>query len=132
MIRLRMLAPILLSAAATAPAASPALGQTAAEPRQCFSSSQIGGFQEAGDQAVNIRVGVRDVYRLELTAPCHDVRFAQTVGVQTRGGTDFICSGLDAVLIVPRPGTSPDRCFVSQARKLSPAEVEALPARERP
>lgn len=100
-------------------------------PRQCFYSSNMSSFKEAGDQAVYVRVGVKDLYRLDLFGTCHDLRWAQTIGVEARGSS-WICSGItDAVLIVPST-LGPERCPVTGVTKLTPAEIEALPRKDRP
>jgi len=103
----------------------------AATPRQCFYSSNMSSFKEAGDQAVYVRVGVKDLYRLDLFGTCHDLRWAQTIGVESRGSS-WICSGVtDAVLIVPST-LGPERCSVTRVTKLTPADIEALPRKDRP
>lgn len=103
----------------------------AATPRQCFYSSNMSSFKEAGDQAVYVRVGVKDLYRLDLFSTCNDLRWAQSIGVESRGSS-WICSGItDAVLIVPST-LGPERCPVTGITKLTPAEIEALPRKDRP
>jgi len=103
----------------------------AATPRQCFYSSNMSSFKEAGDRAVYVRVGVKDLYRLDLFGTCHDLRWAQTIGVESRGSS-WICSGItDAVLIVPST-LGPERCPVTGVTKLTSAEIEALPRKDRP
>ena len=104
----------------------------AATPRQCFYSSNMSSFKEAGDRAVYVRVGVKDLYRLDLFSTCHDLRWAQTIGVESRGSS-WICSGSnsDAVLIVPST-LGPERCMVTDVKKLTDAEIDALPRKDRP
>jgi hypothetical protein len=103
----------------------------AQSPRQCFYSSNMSSFKDAGDQAVYIRVGNKDLYRLDLFGTCHDLRWAQTLGVESRGSS-WICSGIsDAVLIVPST-LGPERCPVTGVTKLTDAEIEALPRKDRP
>ncbi|WP_374472449.1 DUF6491 family protein [Phenylobacterium sp.] len=98
--------------------------------RQCFWASSVNGFRAVDERAVNLRVGVRDVYRLELIGPCPDVDWATRIAIQSRGGNS-ICTGLDAVLIAPSP-IGPQRCLVRNVRKLTAAEVAALPDAARP
>jgi len=126
----------LLSALAFATAAfadEPAkAAPKAATPRQCFYSSNMSSFKEAGDRAVYVRVGVNDLYRLDLFGTCHDLRWAQSIGVESRGSS-WICAGsnADAVLIVPST-LGPERCMVTDVKKLTDAEIEALPRKDRP
>jgi len=116
----------LLGGLAAATTASAAPG----EKRQCFYSRNVNGYQAVDDQTVNIRVGVKDIYQLTLLAPSSDIDWAWRIGIESRGGS-FICSGLDATLIVPTD-IGPQRFPVSQVRKLSANEVAALPRKQRP
>jgi len=126
----------LLSALAFAPAAgadNPAKATPKTNPpRQCFYSSQMSSFKDAGDQAVYIRVGIKDLYRLNLFGICHDLRWAQTIGIESRSGS-WICAGAnsDAVLIVPST-LGPERCPVTDVTKLTEAEINALPRKDLP
>ena len=115
------------SESGTSAAAGPAPGRG----EQCFFSQDVHGFQAVDDSTVNLRIGVSDVYQLSLLAPCRDVAFAQGVALESKGGTSNICSPLDAELVVPGPA-GPTRCPVSSYRKLTAAEVQALPPNLRP
>ena len=79
------------------------------------------------EQAVNVHVGVKDVYRLELFGRCPDIDWNQQIALVSRGGNS-ICSGLDATIITKGP-FGPQRCPVSKVTKLSPEEVTALKAK---
>lgn len=98
--------------------------------RSCFWARNVNGFRAVDDDTVNLRVGVRDVYQLELLGRCPDVDWAQGIGLESRGGS-FICSGLDATIISPS-AIGPQRCAVRTLRKLSDQEVAALDAKQRP
>ncbi len=102
--------------------------------RACFFASQLSSWKEVGDRTVNLRVGVNDVYQLQLLSRCPDLRYAEAVGVETRGGSSQICSGLDVNLIVPSSVTHsiPQRCMATSLRKLSRDEAKALPRGEKP
>ncbi len=117
----------LLAAPMGAGAASPA-------PKACFFAHELSSWREAGDKTVNLRVGVSDVYQLKLLAPCPDLPFAESIGVETSNGSSNICSGLDISLIVPSSVTHtvPQRCMATSLRRLTPEEAKALPAREKP
>jgi hypothetical protein len=115
-------------AAATSPAQSEATATT--PKRQCFWARNANGFAAVDDQTVNVRVGVRDVYRFELLGPCPDIDWSQQIALVSRGSSS-ICSGLDAE-IVTRSTIGPQRCAVRNMRKLTPAEVAALPSKARP
>ena len=112
------------AAAATPAAAAGKAGQS------CFWTRDVNSFQAVNDQTVNIKVGVRDVYQLTLFAPSPDIDWTESLALQSKGSS-WICSGLDATLIVPGP-IGPQRYPVTSIRKLSTDEVAALPAKQRP
>ena len=100
--------------------------------RQCFYTRDVSNYEAVSDSVVNLRVGVNDIYRAELFVPCQEVRFTEGLAIRhIGGGTSAVCSGLDAELIVPT-STGPRTCALNSIRKLSAAEVAALPRRERP
>ena len=117
----------LTSTAMAAPASSHA-------DRACFYSRNLSSWSSDGRDTVNLRANVHDFYQLKLLGPCPDLTFAETIGLQTRGGSDFICSGLDVTLIVPSgvTHTIPQRCMGSSLRKLTAEEAAALPPKQKP
>lgn len=126
---------LTLLALAAAAIAGQANAQTSpskpsAPQRDCFYSRNIDGFTAVDDQTINIRVGVRDVYQLKLFSRSTDIRFADGVALVTRGGS-FICSGLDADIVVPGPA-GPQRYPVTSIHRLTPDEFAALPKKQRP
>ena len=76
-------------------------------------------------------MGVKDVYAFKLLGHCQDVDWSQRIGLRSRSGGGFICSGLDAELLVPS-SIGPQRCPVSEIRKLTPEAVAALAPKARP
>ena len=98
--------------------------------RQCFWTQQVTNFASSDDRIVNLRVGVKDIYQLEMFGRCNDVDWTQKIAVVSRGGSN-ICSGLDAEIIAPSP-IGPQRCAVRTVRKLTVEEAKALPKRARP
>ncbi|HEY8614956.1 DUF6491 family protein [Phenylobacterium sp.] len=127
------LAALALCAAAPqiAGARSPTEPQAAAKPvRSCFWARNANGFAAMDDRTVNVRVGVKDVYQFEMLGPCQDIDWSQNIALVSRGSSS-ICSGLDAE-IVTRTSIGPQRCPVRNVRKLTPAEVAALPSKARP
>jgi len=126
----------MLSAAAVATGAagavSPALAAAPTAARQCFSPSQVTAMQPVGDRQVNIRVGARDVFRVDLAQPCHQLRQPQRVlTVRPLASGVSICSGADFVLGAEVNGFT-EQCAVSSITRLTPDQVAALPNRERP
>lgn len=107
-------------------------GELDGPPRQCFFASQASSFTAPSENRVYVRVGVNEVYQLDMLGPCRDIDWSHRIGIAPRGGGSNICAGFDADLIVPQAGAAPSRCPVRAVRRLSPAEVEALPPRDRP
>lgn len=124
---------VLSSAAACAPqtasrsTAGPVVLQAGASgPRQCFNASSVSGFRVVNDRTVDLDVGANRSYRAELLGTCPDVRGALGVGIQTQGGSGFVCDDLDLELIVPSESRQDiRRCPVTALRRLSDAEIAA-------
>jgi hypothetical protein len=98
--------------------------------RECFLNSNVSGFAAQGNEVVNLRVGVKDFYRLDLMGPCFDVDWNMRIALVSRG-SNFICAGADAE-IISRSEIGPQRCMVKSIRKLTPVEVAALPKGSKP
>lgn len=118
---------LVIATAACAPTA-PLSGPSPA--RQCFRAQDVNGFTAVNDRQVNLRVGVNDIWRLDLFARCPDVDWSLRLGIESRGSS-WICSGLDATIIAPSP-IGPQRCAVQSLRKLTLQEVEALEPKAKP
>jgi len=114
----------------TANARTPVDPTSAKPARQCFWTHQVTNFASSDSRIVNLRVGVKDIYQLEMFGRCNDVDWSQKIAVVSRGGSN-ICSGLDAEIIAPST-IGPQRCPVRSVRKLTVEEVKALPDRARP
>ena len=117
-------------AACTTPPASDAAVAASSSARSCFWANNANGFNAVDETTVYVRVGVRDVYRLELFARCPDIDWNQAIGLVSRGG-DSICSGLDATIITKGP-FGPQRCEVRTVTMLTPEEAAALPPKSKP
>jgi hypothetical protein len=117
--------------AAVALTAAAANAQPGGRQDQCFLSSDVDGFQAPDDRTLYIRVGVNDVYRLDLMGDCPDLSFHERVGLQSTPGNPWICQPLDATVVIRETGI-PARCPVTGIHKLTPAELAVLPKRDRP
>jgi hypothetical protein len=102
----------------------------AAPQHSCFWNREVNSFSAPDDHTVYVRVGVKEVYRLDLMGACPDVQWNNGIALESRPGSS-ICSAMEATVITHSP-TGPQRCAVSQLTKLTPAEVAALPKRSRP
>src|SRR5436190_14542719 len=131
---LALAATALLAMAASAPqgaAAQSPLEEGAQPKKQCFWAYQVHGFASSDDRFVQVRVGVKQVYQLEMFGRCTNVDWAEKIALVSRGGDSRICEGFDADLIAPSP-IGPQRCFVRNIHKLTPEQVAALPRPPRP
>ncbi|HEY8573134.1 DUF6491 family protein [Phenylobacterium sp.] len=114
-------------AGATSPVEPPAKAKPA---KQCFWARNANGFAAPDDRTLNVRVGVREVFQFEMFGPCHEIDWAHQIALRSRGGST-ICTGMDAEVISPSV-LGPQRCMVRSVRKLTPAEIAALPKGARP
>ncbi|MDB5432350.1 MAG: hypothetical protein JWP35_3466 [Caulobacter sp.] len=128
---LTIVLPVILGCAALAPAAVTSAAPSAesgSPPRACFYPRDIRSFTQAeNDTAINLRIGAKDVYQLTLLRDCIDLKWERAIQVTDGGAGVRICDGPGVEVI-----TSKDNCPVSHIRKLSPEEVAALPAKDRP
>ena len=93
--------------------------------RECFSARSVSGFTAVDDDTVDVQVGSRRYYRLEIAGVCTNVNWVNAVALVARNGSSFICQGFDAELVVRDPGLGTQRCVVNSVRRLSDAEVKA-------
>ena len=89
----------------------------------CFLAGRVNGIWGATDDSVFVRTGVNDVYQLRLSGMCHNIDWANRIALRSTGGGSWICSGYDAEILIPSP-IGPDRCLVTDVRKLSPEEAK--------
>ncbi|MFI4965420.1 MAG: DUF6491 family protein [Caulobacterales bacterium] len=126
------LAPAAVAAALLALGATAAAAADKPAPRnQCFWARNVSSFAAPDNRTLYVRVGVNQVYRFDMFAPCQDMDWNQRLALVSRGG-DSICSGMDAEVISHATGLGRQRCAVRNMRKLTPQEVAALPRGSRP
>ena len=129
---IRLLGAITIGAALAAAAAHPGFAQPAAKSAgQCFLADDVNGFNAPDDHTLYIKVGVSDVYRLDLMGDCQGLRFREGIGLERTPASAWICSPLDATVVYHETGMA-ERCPVTAIHKLTKAEIEALPKRDRP
>jgi hypothetical protein len=106
---------------------------TPAHHNACFWQQSVTGFAAHDDSAIYLRVNVRDVYELKMFGNCFDLSWLHHIGLQTHGMSD-ICEGTnpDVDVVVRDIGIGHQRCPVTSVRKLTPAEIAALPKDARP
>jgi hypothetical protein len=93
--------------------------------RQCFLPRQVSGYHPLDDDTVDVEIGSRIVYRLELFGTCPDVDWSHRIGIRATHGASWVCQDHQAELLVPGP-MGVDRCQVTSVRRLSDEEVAAL------
>jgi len=119
--------------AACAPTADPgrlATATASTEGRECFFTRNVNGFSAPDDETLYLRVGVNDVYQMQMFSPCPDMDWAQKLAVVSRSGSS-VCRGTDATIVAPGP-FGQQRCMVRSVRKLTDVEAAALPPGDRP
>jgi len=127
----------LALAAMTAAACAPMTGsgqlaasESATEGRECFFTRNVNGFSAPDDETLYLRVGVNDVYQMQMFSPCPDMDWAQKLAVVSRSGSS-VCRGMDATIVAPGP-FGQQSCMVRSVRKLTDIETAALPPGDRP
>jgi hypothetical protein len=120
---------LMLIAAAVAALASSAQAQP--KPRQeCFAVNQLGQTAAPDDSTLNARVG-KDVWQIKMASPCHNLSFNSSgYLLNLHSGVTNICGPVDLDITVR--GIGGEKCFPQTVRKLSPAEVAALPKKAVP
>ena len=94
---------------------------------QCFYSRNINGFNAPDDRTLYIRVGVNEIYRLDLMNDCNGLTFRQDIALSDEpAGDAFICSPIQATVTYREAGIR-ERCPVTAMHKLTPAEIAAVP-----
>ena len=116
---------------ACAPTTGTEAARTPARGQQCFYTDQIDNFR-GNNQTLYIRARNKDVYELQSLGYCADIDFAFAIAFLPDAGLSRRCTG-DFSRIVVSGGPPPrNQCRVQVVKKLTEAEVMALPARDRP
>ena len=102
----------------------------------CFWNRNITNFAAIDEQTLYLRVGVSEVWRLQLFSPCFNLDWVHHIAIRTRGGgfETSICEGPNppAEVVVRDTAFGRQSCPVTDVRKLTPEEVAALPKLARP
>ena len=125
----------LTAAAACAPAPAGGGMSTADRgPRACFVTSQVNNFRAGEEQNLYLRAGRAGVFELETVGWCRDLDWAHSLVIAPEfSGGSRLCTGDRAVIAYRGGGAMPNGpCRARVARRLTEAEVAALPGRSRP
>ena len=99
--------------------------------RSCFIRSDVEGFSAPNDHTVYLRVGISQVFRLDLMNECQGLTFRQSFGLEDRPSSPWVCSPLEATVVYRETGIN-QRCPVTAIHKLTADEIKALPKHDRP
>ncbi len=110
-----------------------AAGSAIAAPAgSCFQMSQLQNTLPDGDQRIYARVGVHDIYRLDLAFRCSALLSKEGIVLIPAGGNNLICTPLDLDLRARELGGSSTPCTIKSITRLTPEEAAALPRKVRP
>ena len=114
-------------------ASGPVDAATSTAARQCLFQNDVQSFRvRSSDQTVFVRGIGKAVFELQVSGACRDMDHAMGMAFWPQHGLDRLCTG-DRTQIMFSGGTPPATpCFARVVRKLSEAEVAALPERDRP
>lgn len=101
-------------------------------PSQCFESHDWQGWKAANAKTMYINVENHNVYRLDFTGSCPEILYPDSHLITTIRGSSQICSPIDLDLKVSDLHGFSTPCIVSKITPMSPAEVAALPKKDRP
>ncbi len=120
----------LMVGSAVMPVAAPARAD--APERQCFFQQQVDNFRTEGSQTLYLKVRGSGVYKLSTAGACNDLDGAYQVSIVPDMGASRLCTDEWATLAVPGSAGPIQSCRARIDKKLTDAEVAALPARSRP
>jgi hypothetical protein len=100
---------------------------------RCFSVADQRTWRAPDAKTMYVRVWPRDYYRLDLVGACSALTWPDSFLIQTFRGTSTVCSHLDWDLKVSQSGGGiPVPCMVEKMTPLTPAQVAAIPEKDRP
>ena len=130
-LRLNLLLATIGAAALVAGAASSAENP---KPREnCFLSNSWEGWTAPGDgDTLYLRVVPHDIYRVDLTPGTHARKEGDRFLVNRVRGSNWICSPLDLDLTLSDQTGFRQPLIARSLRKLTPAEIAAIPRKDLP
>lgn len=123
---------VALAGCAPPPSDSATVPTSTAE-RQCLFQNDVESFRvRSSDQTVFVRGIGKAVFELQVSGACRDMDHAMGMAFWPQRGLDRLCTG-DTTQIMFSGGTPrATPCRARIVKKLSEAEVAALPERDRP
>jgi len=131
-----MLAGVALGATLAAPAAradtAPAPAAKAAG-AHCFLSNTWQGWSASKDgDTLYFRININEIFQVGLTRGSHAHKYPGSFLVNQVRGSNWICSPLDLDLTLADDTGMRQPLIARSLRKLTPAEVAAIPPKDRP
>ncbi len=130
--------PLILTAALVLTACAPmdgapggAIADRDRTPQSCFVPSQVVNFRTGRNDALYLRTTRRDVFEVSAGGCDLDASYGFVI-TPTAGVSDRLCVGDGARILPSHPTYLQGPCLARIIRSLTPAEVEALPERDRP
>jgi hypothetical protein len=121
---------VALSALGAMTLATPAAADGA---RSCFFVNQWQGWKADGPNILYLRVNLRDIYRVDLSAGAQQLMWAGSYHLVNRvQGSDSVCGPLDLQLAVSDGHGYFQPLIAKSMVKLTPEEAAALPPKLRP
>ena len=124
-------AALAVGSAGLAQAATPAAGGPA-KTNTCFFSRNWDGWRAPDENTLYLRVGVRDIYRVDLSSGSRLLTWPSSHLISRLWGTSSICSPLDLDLSVSDGGGFREFLIAKAITKLSREEVAAIPRKDLP
>ena len=123
--------PMALAGALVATIANAAPDKTTGAP--CFASRDWQGWSAPGDgDFLYLRVGLREIYRVDLSPGTHVHKDGDRFLVNRARGSDWVCSPLDLDLTLSDRHGFREPLIARSLRKLTSAEVAAIPRKDLP
>ncbi len=124
-------AALAVGSAGLAQAATPAPGAPA-QAHSCFFSRDWDSWHAPDENTLYLRVGVRDIYRVDLSAGSRLLTWPDSHLISKLRGTNSICSPLDLDLAVSDGSGFRDFLIAKAITRLTPEQVAAIPKKDLP
>ena len=136
---LLILAPLigLLMGSACAPVTPPVgahVSESSSAERVCFSEEQIRNFRSTSTGTLYLKVWGSNAgtYQLSTSGGCLDLNSALKISIRPAMGMGRLCAGDWATVAAPGSTGPLETCRALIDKRLTDAEIAALPARDRP
>lgn len=136
---------VLCAAAATAaatadpkPTPAPTMDKSsapttpAASAKRCFRLHDWNGWRTPDGKTMYIRVGISDLWRIDMTSTCGGLRSPSSHLVTRVRHGDLVCDALDLDLSVQDSNGFTEPCLIQSIRPLTDAETKAIDSKDRP